>query len=500
MELQAYCKIIGALAPVDPKSYPINFQINLPLEWNGRAVQYGGGGYNGVLITGLDPLRDQPLSLPPPVARGFMTFGTDSGHQSNNLPEVMAFALNDEALVNFAYASYKKVHDAAVKISADFYGRKPDRMYYFGGSEGGREGLAMAQRYPADYDGVVSTVPVINWVGLQSIGNYSGVLQQNGGWLNAAKVTLLRKAVVAACDSDDGLADGIISAYQECVKKFNAKTLRCPDGKDTGDTCLSDPQINAVEALHRPFDLGFAVANGVRYYPGYNYGHEDQPGGMVDWMTGPKAPEFPLPAAEQQGRVWYYGSGAVRYFFARDSNYNTLKFSPADFRARILEISALMDTTNPDLSRFNKLGHKLILKENAHDFGQSANAGVEYYKSVAAKLGRKTVDKFARFYVSAGANHTGTGVSGIDGSQVPRGVDLLGALDDWVTKGKAPDTLIQVAQKPAAPFETISSRPMCRYPAYPHYRSGPATEASSFICSEPRNAPQPRVSNVSERK
>jgi feruloyl esterase len=411
-----------------------------------------------------------------------MTFGTDSGHQSKDLPEIMAFALNDEALTNFSYASYKKVRDVAVAVATRVYGRKPERVYFFGGSEGGREGLTMAQRFPIDYDGIVSTVPVINWVTLQAMGNRSGIVQQNGGWMNGAKLTLVRKAVVAACDADDGLADGIISQYEQCTKKFDPGTLRCAGGGDTGDTCLSDAQLKALRALHNPFEFSFAVANGVRSYPGYSYGHEDQPGAMQDWVTGPKAAEFPLPAPEQQGRQWYYGSGAVRYFFARDPKFNSLKFDPNDFRKRILEISALMDSTNPDLSKFRARGGKLILKENAHDFAQSAYAGIDYYKSVVAKMGQKSVDKFARLYVTPGVNHAGAGVSGTDGAPVPRAVDLLGVLDNWVTKGEAPGVLTQSAQLSYAPFATIAARPMCRYPQYPHYVAGPSTEAKSFNC------------------
>ena len=338
---------MAQIAPLDPKSYPINIEINLPLDWNGKAVQYGGGGFNGVLITGLDPLRDQPPDLPPPVVRGYVTFGTDSGHVAKDLPEIQAFALNDEALVNFAYAAYKKTRDLALDVAAQFYGSRPERLYYFGGSEGGREGLTMAQRFPDDYDGIVSIVPVINWVALQSAGNRTGIVQQNGGWLNAAKLALVRKAVIAACDADDGLADGVISRYEDCAKKFDAKMLRCPDGKDTGDTCLSDAQVAAIISLHTPYEFPFPLANGLTSYPGYNWGHEDQPDGMLAWVTGPKPAQFPLPDPAQQGRQWYYGNGGIRYLVARDPTYNTFDYAPEKFRERVLEISKLMDFDQP---------------------------------------------------------------------------------------------------------------------------------------------------------
>ena len=99
---------------------------------------------------------------------------------------------------------------------------------------------------------------------------------------------------------------------------MNPKALRCPDGKDTGDTCLSDAQINTVETAHSRFEFPFPLANGVTSYPGYNYGGEDQIDSMVNWMTGPKPPQYPLPAPADQARIWYYGSGAMRYFIARD--------------------------------------------------------------------------------------------------------------------------------------------------------------------------------------
>jgi len=251
----SYCKVLGAIAPIDPAATPIQFQINLPAQWNARAVQYGGGGYNGVLITGLAPLRDSPPDLTPPLARGFMTYGTDSGHDGAKLPEIMAFALNDEALENFAHASYKKVRDVAVALAKTYYARAPEKIYFFGGSEGGREGLTMAQRYPADFDGIVSVVPVINWVGLQFSGTRTGLAQRDGGWISPAKVKVIHQAVLAACDKADGLADGIISRPDACLKSFDAKTLRCPDGKDSGETCLSDAQLKVAETIRMRFEF-----------------------------------------------------------------------------------------------------------------------------------------------------------------------------------------------------------------------------------------------------
>src|SRR5499425_1735852 len=126
-----YCKVLGAVEPMDPNAPPVNFEVNLPAEWNGKAVQYGGGGSNGVLITGLAPLRDARRDTPVPVARGFATWGTDSGHDNKKLSEPRAFALNDEALVNMAYAAYKKTHDVGVRVATSFYGRAPSKLFFY---------------------------------------------------------------------------------------------------------------------------------------------------------------------------------------------------------------------------------------------------------------------------------------------------------------------------------------------------------------------------------
>jgi hypothetical protein len=474
-----YCKVVGAIAPVDPKAPPIRFQINLPTQWNGSSVQFGGGGFNGVLITGLAlPPSGRP-DRPSPLARGYVTYGTDSGHQNAPGVALQAFALNDEALTNFAYAAYKKVRDVAVSLMRRRYGRAPQKLYFVGSSEGGREGITMAQRFPADYDGIFSRVPVINWVALQAAGTRVGVAQMGGGWLDADKVKLVHDAALASCDRLDGLADGIVSDFEGCRRVFDAGKLACRPGGEAN--CLSDAQVKAVQALHTPLDLGFPLANGVRGYPAWGVGGENGQGtgpvgGWISWQTGGAAPT--LPPGPGNSRAWLYGSGAIQYFIARDPSYDVTRFEPSQFADRMRAVSALMDSTDPDLSRFAARGGKLIISEHMADYAQSPYAGVDYYKSVVAAMGQAAADQFLRLYVTPGADHVGMGA--------PASVDMLEVLTDWVEQGKAPGDLVQTRPETKPPFAVNAARPMCRYPAYPHYRgSGDPALAESFECRRP---------------
>ncbi|HET9207232.1 MAG TPA: tannase/feruloyl esterase family alpha/beta hydrolase, partial [Burkholderiaceae bacterium] len=248
-----YCKVIGRIGPVDRSAPPILFQVNLPVQWNGRSVQYGGGGFNGVLITGLALVPAAPYDKPSPLAQGFVTVGTDSGHQNQPGQPPQVFALNDEALVNFAHASYKKVRDVSAELMRRAYGRAPDKMYFVGSSEGGREGLTMAQRYPDAFDGIFSRVPVIHWTGLQHVGLRDGLATVGDGWIRPPQVKLVHDAVLAACDAIDGMADGIVSDPVACRQRFDVARLRCSGAP--GDQCLSDAQVRAVQTLHTPLRL-----------------------------------------------------------------------------------------------------------------------------------------------------------------------------------------------------------------------------------------------------
>jgi feruloyl esterase len=297
-------------------------------------------------------------------------------------------------------------------------------------------------------------------------------------------VALLRRAVIEACDALDGLADGIIGNDRACAETFRVEALRCPDGRHVHGDCLEEPQLAAVRALRSPYRFNFPLANGITAYPAFGFGGEDQPEGLITWVTGPTPAQFPLPAPEQQGRQWFFGSGAVRYFIVRNAGFNSLTYSPDDFAVRARAVSQLMDMTDPDLSAFLARGGRLILKENMSDYAQSPYAGIGYYNAVVARMGQGAVDRFIRFYTTPGANHGGRIVNGRDGAAMPDRVDLLAALDAWVEREAAPGTLTLSAHATDAPFATTATRPLCRYPAFPRYGAGDPRVAASFTCAE----------------
>lgn len=483
--LPDHCQVQGAIAAQSAGADPIRFQVNLPSNWNRKALMVGGGGFNGSLTTGLAPLRDAAAGQAHPLAQGYVTFGTDSGHDAKDYgaTEPAKFALNDEMFVNFAHASYKKVKDVAHVVMKSYYQETPAKQYFYGGSEGGREGLAMAQRYPNDFDGIVSVVPVVYWTGL-----FHGFIdaikpQFEGGAMSAAKIRLVANAVNAACDVQDGLADGLVNHYTLCSSSFKVKTLRCEGGKDTGDQCLSDAQLRSVQAIYEPVVLPYPLANGVTSYPARFWGGEIQAGGegLALWLSNGKVPATPI--SRQDSRIVNYGSSYARYVIAKDAQFDILTYDPRRFQARVLEVSNLMDASNPDLSAFFKRGGKLIIRENTGDTAQSAAAGMQYFEAAQKTLGATTTDQSMRLYVVSPAAHTGRAASLTTGVEAATNHDLLNTLDRWVTEGAVPaDSLPLVRNAVASPHVLEASRPMCRYPMYAHYVSGDAAKLESYRC------------------
>jgi hypothetical protein len=465
-----FCKVLGAILPDDPSAPNINFEVNLPSQWNSKALHFGGGGYDGTLITGLDNVRFFMPGTETPLKRGYVTFGSDSGHQSG--PGVDgAFAMNDEALRNFGGDQLKKTHDVAFDLVKRRYGRLPERLYFFGNSQGGHEGFIVIQRWPQDYDGVVSIHPVYDLIPLQLDGNALSRAMYNpgGGWLDPAKLKLLQNSVMKACDGLDGVEDGIISNVVACAATFRLAQLRCADGKDTGDDCLSDQQIETVAMIDARVDFGFRLAGGITSFPRWPILEGADWIGLFGFGTRPK-PTNPPEALKDFGPM-VLSDPAVRYMTLRDPSTDPLQFDPSRHVPRLMELSKLIDASNDDISAFKVRGGKLILMHGTVDSAVSPYNTIAYYQRLLDYFGQGPLDDFVRFYVAPGFGH-GTG-------QFVVGWDASGALENWVENGVAPGPQVVVDVKPG---DRMRTRPLCIYPAWPRYNGGNVNDAASFSC------------------
>jgi len=521
--LPAYCGIEGSMAPVDksPTARPIRFGVALPASWALRAAQLGGGGMNGMVprLTGGIGRGGTPL-----LQHGFATYGSDSGHQAGGPgpgapgggrgtqgapdrgargpmaprdPSANAWALNDEAIANLGYMQLKKTHDAAMVLIRRAYGELPRFNYFFGNSQGGREGLTVAQRFPADYDGVSAEVPIVNFSSLM-LGPELIRIQEKplANWVTPAKVNAVRGEFMRQCDRLDGLVDGIVNNYMACRAIFDVKqgapnrdpwaAKRCPDNVDpnpqdaSAAACLTDGQIATLKMVYSPYLFATPLANGVRSF-GMWLPNTDPSGSGLIASTRFRGQEGAAEGAPMHGHLGVLG---VTGFLMQDLNANPLDYvegGPLNKRREAL--SAILDSTNPDLSAFQKRGGKLVVVIGTNDTLASPGAQVDYFQSVIDRMGRAAVDSFARFFVLPQTDHGLNGRSyGIDGDgreitpqPIPSTYDRLGLITDWVEQGKAPGRAVVVTAGER-------SLPMCSYPEYPRYKGGRAGLAGSYAC------------------
>jgi hypothetical protein len=503
-----YCKVLGDINPVDATAPKIKFQVNLPSNWNGKAMMFGGGGYNGVLATGLGNVPAGPADKPAPLARGYATFGSDSGHQANaNGSRDGTFGANDEALKNFSSDAIKKTRDAAVNIIQTRYAARVQKTYFAGGSTGGREALFAVQNWPQDFDGAIVLYPAWNAASLDlQFGRITRELAKPGAYPSRAKRKLMYDAALAACDGLDGAMDGLISNVSACNASFNPLTatlgnqpLRCAGGVDTGDTCLSDAQIAGYVVTNTPLVLNYTLASGETTYPGFNTWGTDfgnpsasplQPT-VLTLALGTDQPANPMPAVKPAATVNNvttpassppYGSTFwdqwVKYFVTRDAGFNSLSLDPQNpgaYQARIVQLTALQDTNKTDLSAFANKGGKILMAHGSHDALVSTRATQQYWQRIRSAMGPAKVDSFARYYEIPGYGHALSSVFNA-------AWDSLTTLEDWVEKGLVPPPQT-VADTAGVPGRT---RPLCDYPGYPKYRgAGDLNVASSYSCAAP---------------
>jgi Tannase and feruloyl esterase len=442
----AYCRVPGLIQP------KLNFELRLPARWNRKLHYGGGGGYNGAI---------PPVTMPA-LRQGYAQVSSDSGHQGSALDA--SFVFNDpQAAQLFGSLSVPTVTAVALEVARVHYGKRVKRAYFEGCSNGGREGLMNAQRFPALFDGIIARAPAYNWVGIMGVFNRTAkALAAPGGVMSAAKVTTLSKAVLAACDAQDGVADGVVSNPQACA--FNPATLRCAGGADTGDACLSDAQLAVVGSWTAPA----AFAGGTYSYPGWPLsGNENASAAWDLWTSGVPSLQF------------LFQDTTVKYYLAGNPAANSLTYDYNSNPAALAAMSALNDATNANLHPFLGAGGKLILWHGGNDAALSVTATTDYYKKVVAAVGGPAnSDQFVRYYVAPGVNHCAGG-PGADSA------DLLSALDAWVSKGRAPRTL-RASRLDATTGATLLSRPLCVYPEYPRYKgTGDVNAARSFSCTEP---------------
>lgn len=459
----------GAIHSAGQNGPDILFQVNLPTEWNRKALQFGNTGFGGAVATGTGMAPYAPGESTP-LSQGFVTFGSDTGHQDGGFD----FALNDEALANFGGAHIKKTHDVALEIVRLFYAARPERMYYAGGSTGGREALTAIQRWPDDYDGVIASAPLQNFNGMRLNGIRIG--QANyapGGFLNQEKRRLVTQAGLDACDGLDNIRDGIVSDVAACraISENTLTSLRCADGTDQGDTCLSDQQIATVRTVNTDLVLPYSLADGVNRYQGYNA----LTGTDMQLGSDPVLRDPPTVAAN--GSSFGTGAAWARFFMARDPDFDVMSFDPLNpgtFLPRIQDLSNIIGATNPDLSAYQASGGKVIMMHGLADSVASPNSTIDYYNQIVARLGQQQADSFVRLYAVPGFNH--------DYGRFRMAWDALGALDNWVETNTAPGTIIGTDLNTTTAGRT---RPLCAYPAFPRYVGGDVNVASSFACTSP---------------
>lgn len=494
-----YCELDVAIAPVDPSAPTIKKKIALPDAWNQKAMMFGGGGYNGTIPNVAGNVPAGPVDQPTPLGRGYAVFGSDSGHVANPV-NPGDFAWNGEALANYAHDALKKTRDTAMYLIEQRYGQQPVRSYFAGGSTGGREALAVVQQWPDDFHGAIVLYPAYNAAALDlQFGRITRALAEPGAFPNLEKRAALLEAAMQACDGLDGAQDRVISNQGACnawfdpsKAKLNGRPLRCRGGVDTGNSCLSDAQINALKVFDTPIRFSQPLASGERGYPGFNTWGTDlgRPGAGLQLVVNRLGlntlqPDYPMPVhgtGFADGAPYHSGfwDEWVRYFVTRNPSFNSLTPDPANlgpWQARVDALSLRQDVNETDLSAFAANGGKILMAHGTSDQLVSTRATAEYYRRVQQDMGMGRTRHFMRYYEIPGYAHAASTVFNA-------AWDSLTALENWVEMGVAPRRQV-VTDTVAVPGRT---RPLCEYPAWPKYKGrGDVNDASRFVCVKTRN-------------
>ncbi len=458
--LPAFCRVTGVLRPSADST--IRFEVWLPQTgWNYKFLGSGNGGFAGNIYYGM---------MAGYLKRGYATAGTDTGHQAGAEDASWAYR-HPEKIRDFGYRGLHLTTERAKSLIASFYGKPASKAYFESCSDGGREALMEAQRFPADYDGILAGAPANDWTHLLSSGLASSkaIDGDPAAYIPAMKLPAVTAAVLAACDAQDGLRDGILNDPRTC--HFEPETLQCK-GEDEL-TCLTAPQVASLKTLYS----GGKDSAGRALFPGLMPG--DEAGAWPSWVigTGPG--------------VSNYVQGFFRYMVMNDPTWNPLTADKDAAAAKAQQTMAEdLNATDPDLSRFAARGGKLILYHGWNDPAISPLNTIAYYGSMQAKLGAAKTAEFVRLYMVPGMEHCAQGPGpnafgqlGIPTAAGPKyGIET--ALESWREDGTAPGAVI--ATKYVAGNKVEMMRPLCVYPQIARYDGkGDRNVAGSFACVQP---------------
>lgn len=468
--LNEHCRVTGAMNPrtgIDGKPYETRFELRLPAQWNGRFLYQGGGGNDGTV----NPAVGRQATPSYALNRGYAVVSTDAGHQGAT-PE---FALDPIARIDHAYAAHDRVAVAAKTLVQRFYDKPADKSYFVGCSGGGRQGMMFSQRFPAYFDGILAMAPAMTVAKGASIAaawdtiTFNNIAPTEGGQrilaqaLPASDRALLREGILAACDAQDGLADGLVSK-PGC--NFDPAVLRCTGAKTA--SCLSADQVSA---LQKSFAGPRNSAGQALYFSWpWDAGIGHPANDWAAWRLGSSTTGTP------NSRHTTLMAGAIGYEFISppDPGFSIFNFNFDTDPARMDAFAAIYNTgADVALAGYKARKGKLLFAHGMADGIFSPHEMVDYYQRLQAAHG--SGQDLARLFLVPGMGHC-------QGGAATDVWDGLGALVAWVENGTVPERIV-------AHGSTVfpnRSRPLCAWPAHAQYNgSGDPENAASFSCRAP---------------
>jgi feruloyl esterase len=436
--LPAFCRVAATLKPSSDSD--IKIEVWLPAaNWNGKLQAVGNGAFNGTIGY---------AAMMTALRAGYATTSTDTGHVGGSAE----FALgHPEKVIDFGY---RAVHEMTVKakaIVAAHYENPLQYAYWNGCSAGGRQAMKEAQKYPADYDGIIAGSPGLDWTG-RAAGAVRIALatKDEAARIPAGKAQLIHKAVLEACDAVDGIKDGVLDDPRRC--KFDPGVLECKGADEA--TCLTKAQAQTARLIYMSPVNPKTKREITGLEPGSELGWTDQ-----GWSQSARAS----------------GLDQFRFLVFKDPTWNIEKFNFETDIVRAEETDAdTLNALSPNLKAFFDRGGKLLQYHGWSDPQISPGNSVQYYQRVAdANGGVARVQASHRLFMAPGMAHCG-------GGEGPNTFDMVATLEQWVEKKQAPNQIIASRTRDGKVDRT---RPLCPYPQVAAYKgTGSTDEAANFVC------------------